>query len=368
MQGQAMNLVTVVGVATTANHSKRPMDVVEEGCFCYFDPLACVRNGVLSVFAATLLVLCIAQVIKLHHSNQRLYHQLFVFYCASFECILIIIHWIYIHFAQLELAVQYLKMLQLLAVCHFYLSRSARLLRREYLNQFVVIPVLGAFSVYFSTIFVYAVVVAKDTKTECFDPYWVMLSTVECLLVQFFLSAGVFITYKLNAVQTQDIERRAQKRNIWSIIIAFEISAFATLIYDAVMFANKEHDSCSEIYNHNQTTYSVIYLILMILKIVVPILTLLVVFHPVYRTEDTDETFVASGQDYGAISSTFSPYQHLGTKYRRLYVPGTEGHGSIQVPPSAYANPARRTQSFPRMPIIAEESEHTSSSSLPTTA
>ncbi len=30
-----------------------------------------------------------------------------------------------------------------------------------------------------------------------------------------------------------------------------------------------------------------------------PILTLLVVFHPVYRTEDTDESFVASGQDYG---------------------------------------------------------------------
>ena len=55
--------------------------------------------------------------------------------------------------------------------------------------------------------------------------------------------------------------------------------------------------------NHSTCFHYLVLFVLQIFKIVVPVLTLLVVFHPVYRTEDTDETFITSGQDYGVSLS-----------------------------------------------------------------
>ena len=44
MNEEVFDFVTAItSMSTTTNHSKEPMDVVQEGCFCYFDPLACVR-------------------------------------------------------------------------------------------------------------------------------------------------------------------------------------------------------------------------------------------------------------------------------------------------------------------------------------
>ncbi|XP_022111225.1 uncharacterized protein LOC110990499 [Acanthaster planci] len=345
-------------------NSSQP-DVVRQGCFCDFDVIACTRNGILSLFAGILTILCIYKIVRLHQAPQQYYHQLLVFYCATVECLIVIVHWVYIHYPQLELAAEYMKMLQLLIVCHFYLSRSVRLLRRDHLSMKLVLPALIAFFAYFSVVAVIAIVMSKDTTMECFDPYWVMMSAVEFFLTQLFLLAGILITKKMNEVTTLESARRQQKRNLWSIIIAFELSSLTTMLFDAVMLIlNPQNASCADIYNRSQIVYSITYLFLMLFKIVVPIVTLLAVFHPVSRyTDSNQEDFLTSDTQYGAFQARFaSP-----GSYRRLYQPGTEDHGIPWVPPSQYASPARRTQSFPKLPSIQEEHEPTSLS-LPVTA
>ncbi|XP_033629300.1 uncharacterized protein LOC117291594 [Asterias rubens] len=348
--------------AQPGNSTSMPdIDIVRQGCFCDFDVVACTRNGILSVFAGMLTIMCIYRIVRLHQAQQPMYHQLMVFYFATAECLIVIVHWVYIHDPRLELAAEYLKMLQLLTVCHFYLSRSVRLLRRDHLSMQLVLPALILFLSYFSVVATIAIVLVKDTLIECFDPYWIMMSAAECFLTQLFLLAGILITKKMNEVTTMESARRQQKRNLWSIIVAFELSSLTTMLFDSVMLGlNAVNDSCGDIYNRNQVVYSCIYFLLMIFKIVVPIVTLLAVFDPVSRLNDTgQEDFFHSDTHYGA-------FQDRSNSYRRLYPPGSEDHG-VWIPPSEYASPTRRTQSFPKMPIITEEHEPISAS-LPVTA
>ncbi|XP_038047822.1 uncharacterized protein LOC119721938 [Patiria miniata] len=358
-------MVPANGISPDPVNTSIHPDVVRQGCFCDFDAIACTRNGILSLFAGVLTILCIYKIVRLHQAYEQYYHQLLVFYCATAECLIVIVHWVYIHYPQMELAAEYMKMLQLLIVCHFYLSRSVRLLRRDYLGMKLVLPVLVFFFAYFSAVAVTAIAVSKDTNMECFDPYWVMMSAAECFLTQLFLLAGILITKKMNEVTTLESARWQQKRNLWSIIIAFELSSLTTMLFDIVNLGlDPWNDSCADIYNRNQVVYSIIYLFLMLFKIVVPIVTLLAVFHPVSRhSNGNQDEFLTSDTQYGAFQPRFTS---LGS-YRRLYQPGTDDHGIPWVPPSQYASPARRSQSFPKMPSIREEHEP-ASLSLPVTA
>ncbi|XP_063969731.1 uncharacterized protein LOC129282792 [Lytechinus pictus] len=354
------SVIEDVLVAVTTHNQTPPVDVVLRGCLCNFDPLACIRNGILSLFVVVLGLLCLVRVTKLIDIGRR-YHQVTVFTLASIECLLITIHWLFAHHPALELSVQLMKMFQLIVVCHFYLARSVRMLKKEYLNRFIVLPVLVLFCAYFLAITIVGAVtsIIHDRQLEsCKDPFWVMFSAAECALVQMFLICGIYITKKLNNVTMLRSQKRAQKRNLWSIILAFELSSIATLIYDSFMLGSMDgHTRCSDVYNDNNVSYSVVYLLLMFFKIIVPILTLLVVFHPVDRV-DQEERLISSGSDYDGY------YHH----HRRLYSPGTSGHG-FTPPPPPVRSPARRTQSFPRLPMITEEAEPTSiNASLPTSA
>ena len=47
------------------------------------------------------------------------------------------------------------------------------------------------------------------------EPYWLMMSSAEFLIVQLFCVAGFYITRRLNEISTLDSVRRAQKRDLW---------------------------------------------------------------------------------------------------------------------------------------------------------
>ncbi|XP_033115039.1 uncharacterized protein LOC117115371 isoform X2 [Anneissia japonica] len=337
------------------------IDVVKKGCVCdYFSPLACARNGILSFICSILCLLCIVKVIRLCHSGKVFCHQVLIFTCAALECIIITVHWVYIHYTQLEFAAQFLKLTQLVAICHFYLSRSLRLLKREDLNTRLLIPLCLAFQLYFTTVTVIGIKDAKPTKTECNDPYWLMLSTVELVLVQVFLLSGIYITMKLNEVTTLESARRAQKRDLWCIIIVFEMSTTATVIFDSYMkagFVNQdEGGSCSGNFNHNQVSYSIVYLFVMIFKLVIPILALLIVFHPVQRINNPEGSLICSfpGADDGTFSSRFNSVRGL---YRPLYHPESHGfnYGTVKAPVVSIG--PRRTLTDPALPTIQESAE-----------
>ena len=47
------------------------------------------------------------------------------------------------------------------------------------------------------------------------EPYWLLMSAMEVVLVQFFALAAVHITRRLNEISTLDSVRWAQKRDLW---------------------------------------------------------------------------------------------------------------------------------------------------------
>ncbi len=71
------------------------------------------------------------------------------------------------------------------------------------------------------------------------EPYWIMLSAADFAGVQLFCIAGVYITRKINEVSTLECVKKTQKRNLWAVIFAFEISAIVGLAYDVTIKTSK---------------------------------------------------------------------------------------------------------------------------------
>ena len=59
-----------------------------------------------------------------------------------------------------------------------------------------------------------------------------MLSTADFVGVQLFLIAGIYITRKINEISTLECVKKTQKKNLWSVIFAFEVSAIVGLAFD----------------------------------------------------------------------------------------------------------------------------------------
>lgn len=349
------HLSTAVPVCDIKNSSKA-IDVLQYDCFCNFSLLTCARNGVLSLFIVFLGFLFLLRVFNVHRLGQRYYHQMVVYYIAIVECILVTVHWVYMHMIQVEAIVQYLRLVQLLIICHFYLSRATRLLRWEQ-SKIILLSSLGLFFSYFTAVVIAAIVSAskqnQTTLFSCFDPYWVLLSLAECVLVQLFLLCGVYITKKMNQVVTLESRRRTQIMDLWSIIIAFEAASVASVVYDVFMFT-KMHDTttCSDKYNSSEVVYSIVYTFLMIFTIFIPLLTLLLVFHPIDRETDEERPILPRRSVFRPSFSSLqnAPHGRLHRLGRRV----SDSESSIQVV-TRTSHQYRKVQSYPRLPIIQEE-------------
>ncbi|CAH1250180.1 Hypp8801 [Branchiostoma lanceolatum] len=315
------------------------LDVACKGCFERFDTTACVRSGLMTLFVTVTGLLCAAKLCRLHQKNQRTVHQYIIFYTALVECVLCAIHWIYAKYTQIEFGLQYLKLIQFLVVCHVYCCLAARVTRKEQLSSRVVGPLFVLAFIYFTVIAVMGMLDARSSWVDCREPEWILLSSMEFVLVQLFLISGIYITKKLNKISTQAETRREQKRDLWGLIGVFELSATITLIYDINMLIWADEDNgCSGVFLHSQWFYSLIYALLELLKFMLPIWTMMCVFHPV---EPASTDFDSSWAEDGTYTSVFSPQR--GNRYRRLQNPTSS--------PAALHS----SRSFPVLPPIHEE-------------
>nr|XP_002734518.1 PREDICTED: uncharacterized protein LOC100378665 [Saccoglossus kowalevskii] len=230
-------------------------------------------------------------------------------------------------------------------VIHFYLSHTARLLKKERLIRRVLEPFLLMNFVYFTVVTIMAIVLTKNSWIECLQPYWLMLSTVEFVVVQVFFVAGIVITRKLNEVRQLDSARNAQKRDLWGLIIVFEVSAFVTLVYDiTVSILGTEERGCSDIFNNMQSVYTAVYAFVNIFKIMLPMWAMLCVFHAPSKQENGPNNF-SINSDNRSVFQPRSP-RH----YNRLSYPDLRTAACPQ-----YVNTPRRSQSYATMPSIEEE-------------
>ncbi|XP_074649313.1 uncharacterized protein LOC141904595 [Tubulanus polymorphus] len=352
----------------SSNHENESIDVAKKGCFRNFNTIACARNGVMAFFAIITGLLCFVKIIKLHLNRHPTLHQYIIFYTAVIECVICSVHWLIGGYSEFDFITQYLKLIQFLVVCHFYWNLATRVLRKEMLSRWVLLPLLVVSTLYFTIVTVMGVMSIQSSWVECLQPQWLELSTAEFILVQLFMVAGFYISRRLNEISTLESVRRAQKRDLWGVIMVFELSAFAGLVYDITMKAlGDEERGCSAIFLHMQEIYTPVFGIFMVIKFLLPIWAMLCVFQPIENNSDQDDLLPAFSEE-GTYTSVFSPaYQSYQQTYKPLYYPGSESHlldnDLSPSPTSSWQNSPRRRPSAQLEPIREEITPTTSSAS-----
>lgn len=321
-----MNVIPTQGTNGTSIKNLS-VDVTVKGCFGEYDTVACVRSGILAGLDFITLVLCIHRIVRLHVLHHPQIHQYLIFYFATVEVSFLGPKWVIsIHdFPWLEFGAIYMKMIQFILICHFHWSLATRILHKEKLIKIVILPILGLFFAYFTVVAVLAIISTDKPRLECLEPYWLMMSAAEFLFVQLFMTAGVYITQKINAVSSMDSFKREQKRDLWSVIVAYEFSALVALSYDTTIQIMGDQDSgCSGIYGHTQSIYSPVFAFLMVIKYLLPIWVMILVFHPVrgWSSDDDDRLLGISGD--GSTTSTFNSSSRGHLIYQQLRFPGSE--------------------------------------------
>lgn len=290
-------------------------------CFANFMVAACVRSSILTFFAVITALLCIMKIVKLHTRQHPVWHQYVIFYTASLECTIGGVHWVIVAYAQMDFVLQYLKLIQFLVMAHYYWTLATRALRRERLTKWVLLPLLVCVCIYFTVIAILGIVNVQSPFTECLQPYWIELSAAEFVTVQLFAIAGFYITKRLNEISTLDSVRWTQKRDLWCIVVVFEISAFIGFLYDALLkILGDENTGCSHIFNDKQELYSTIFVVFMVMKLLLPIWVMLFVFQPAPPIMDSDDLIPALSDDgNSAFTSSVDDQQ-----YRQLYHPSDD--------------------------------------------
>lgn len=72
-------------------------------------------------------------------------------------------------------------------------------------------------------------------------PYWLMLSLGDFLMVQLFVAVSVYVMQHTNGISSLACFKDSYKRDLWSIIIVYEVSSFVTVTFDAVMRYGKHY-------------------------------------------------------------------------------------------------------------------------------
>ncbi|XP_076077776.1 uncharacterized protein LOC143048159 [Mytilus galloprovincialis] len=337
-------------------------DMIMASCFNNFMVAACVRSSVLTFLAVITALLCIMKIVKLHSRQHPSWHQYMIFYTASLECTIGGVHWVIVAYAQMDFVLQYLKLIQFLVMCHYYWTLATRALRRERLTKWVLLPMLICVCIYFTVIAILGIVHTQPAFTECLQPYWLELSAAEFVTVQLFAIAGFYITKRLNEISTLDSVRWSQKRDLWCIVVVFEVSAFVGFLYDALLkILGNEDSGCSHIFRDQQELYSTVFVVFMVMKLLLPIWVMLFVFQPAPPINDSDDLIPALSDDgNSAFNSSVDDHQ-----YRQLYHP-TDDYGGFRdnspspvTPGRSSSNPNLMKRSASNLDPISEEASHT---------
>ncbi|GIY96100.1 uncharacterized protein CEXT_575711 [Caerostris extrusa] len=342
------------------------VDVVVKGCFDYYDTTACIRSSLLTLVGFITLLLCTFRIVKLHILHHPQIHQYLVFYSASFELLCLIVKWMAVNgLYQLEYVASYLKMIQFILLCHFHWSLVSRILHQQKLITWIIIPLLVGFLSVYSSITALALLTRFSPSEECLVynmqkskpkivisgsnsthnvshqnldgrhkysiPIKIRQSCCSPLDSVVFhrifgdsivCCSGIYITRKINSISAMDSFKWEQKRDLWSVIVIYQLSSIASLAYFISLQAlGSSSAGCSEIFNHAQNIYSPVYATFMIIKYILPILVMLFVFYPTRGCLSSEDERLLGWSCDGSTTSVFSPSTRFMDSYKQLILP-----------------------------------------------
>ncbi|XP_062506481.1 uncharacterized protein LOC134183051 [Corticium candelabrum] len=257
-----------------------PEDPYADGCFGVHTALSCGRAGGLSVLAALTAIGCVIKLVSLHKNKHDQWPHYVIFYSALIECVIFIIHWLAIYRSQMVFAAEFLAAVQVLVICHFYCSLATLVTFHDNSRfQKIGVPVLLVLLTYFTGVMIWGMVDVQPDDTECTEPHWLIFTVSEFVIIQAFLVAAIYITRKLNGIKTSVEFRRSQQCQLWTLVVALEVSVVTGLVYDSVSESQVGGSNCISLFKTSKSGFTVSYIFLRIFRYLIPIWAICGVFH-----------------------------------------------------------------------------------------
>ncbi|XP_051160796.1 uncharacterized protein LOC127281223 [Leptopilina boulardi] len=290
------------------------IDVLNKGCLDFYDTMACGRISILVFISAITFLLILLKLIKYHRYRHLQMHHYAIFYVSAIQYILCGSSFLLgVRYPQLDFITNFFKLFQFILICHLHWSLAARSRHRDDIVQHVINPVLCLYTLYCTTVVLMGMVDINGTWTECFRPYWLMLSSADFIAVQLFAVVALYLTHSSRQTAISALmlpSSSSQTRDLWLVTAVYELSATVSVVFDAAMtLLEKEEHGCSGIYNHVQLYYSSATVIVTILKFFVPTWTLLCVFQPSRVKSRPSE--VALTSHYNMDGSCYNQYHRM---------------------------------------------------------
>lgn len=290
------------------------LDVLNKGCLDLYDSMACGRISILVLLSAITFFLILLKIIKYHRYRHLQMHHYAIFYVSAIQCCFCGASYLFgVRYPQLDFATNFLKLFQFILICHLHWSLAARSRHRDDIVQHVVNPVLCLYTLYCTTVVLMGMVDINGTWTECFRPYWLMLSSADFIAVQLFAVVALYLTHNSRQMAISALmlpSTSSQTRDLWLVTAVYELSATVSIVLDAGMtLMGREESGCSGIYDHVQLYYSSATIVVTILKFFVPTWTLLCVFQPSRVKSRPSE--VALTSHYNMDGSCYNQYHRM---------------------------------------------------------
>ncbi|OXU26161.1 hypothetical protein TSAR_015570 [Trichomalopsis sarcophagae] len=319
-------------MARSRKFDNNTLDVLNKGCLDLYDSVACGRISLLVFLSVITLFFVILKIIKYHSYKHSQMHHYAIFYISAIQCIVSAASFILgIRYPQLHFATNFFKLYQFILICHLHWSMAARSRHRDDVVQHVINPILCLYTLYCITVVLMGMVDISGTWTECFRPYWLMLSSADFIAVQLFAIVALYVTHSNRQLVISALMMPAtssQTRDLWLVTAVYEVSAAVSVVFDAIMvLMGRDESGCSGIYNHVQLYYSSLLIVLMVLKYFVPTWTLLCVFQP---------SRVKSRPSEVALTSHYNMDGSCYNQYHRMFLPTFGSSGSIPYPALSY--------------------------------
>ncbi|XP_063232529.1 uncharacterized protein LOC134536652 [Bacillus rossius redtenbacheri] len=340
------------------------IDVVNKGCFDNYDTLACVRTSFLTILSAITLVFVILKIVKYHVYRHPQLHHYVIFYVSAVLCFMCGASFMAgARYPQLDFSACFLKLLQFALICHLHWSLGARAARREDVVQHVVNPVLCLYVLYCTTVALMGMVDVTGSWTQCMRPYWLMLSSADLVLVQLFVVMALYMTHRSEGLSSLASFKSTQKRDLWSVVVVYEVSAVLAVTLDAIMrFVGSEVSGCSGLFGHTQVLYSTVMAVFAMAKFLLPTWVLLCVFQPVEGDAHNSEVALASRYSLDCQTDTGCSSIRGYHQYRRMFVP--EQSGVLPALQDEYPFPELQKQQPAGLPVAGLSTINEESGSL----
>lgn len=221
-------------------------------CFEDFSLWPCISSSVLaSLFALTFLIALAVLIPVLYKTRRWWGHQQVILFLVIMEMLLGILRYAAFKRHGLAVALSYLKLLQLCAICFFFFHSVLRSWGREHYMKWIVWPVTTGLVLYLTAILVLSILGLFSFLDECQDPAWLIFSVSGFVLTCMFLICAYLILRKLNKTTISPRFKQRSKFQLWSLSIVWFFTTLGAILYDVFLMSASSNGRECDLYLSN---------------------------------------------------------------------------------------------------------------------